>query len=47
MDDKDFVKKTEILQTYENTECEVTIVKNLYGKNHYLIDCNFIENIFK
>jgi len=31
------------LQKYENTDCEITIVKSLGGKNHYLFNCPFIE----
>lgn len=40
-------KKLKLLRTYENTDIEFTIVKNLGGKNHYLIKCPFLENILK
>lgn len=37
--------KLKILQQYENTDCEVTIVNN--DENYYLIKCPFIENILR
>ncbi|XP_060847831.1 uncharacterized protein LOC132927329 [Rhopalosiphum padi] len=40
-------KNIEILQKYENTDCEVTVLKSLGGKNHYLINCPFFEEILQ
>lgn len=40
-------KNIESLKKYENTDCEVTVVKNLGGKNHYSINCPFLENILQ
>ncbi|XP_022174799.1 uncharacterized protein LOC111036859 [Myzus persicae] len=40
-------EKMELLQKYENTDCELTIVKSLGGKNHYLFNCPFIEEILQ
>ncbi|VVC34737.1 Tudor domain,RNA recognition motif domain [Cinara cedri] len=42
--DKDKVK---LLKEYENTDCEITIVEDLFEKNHYLIKCPFIEDLLK
>lgn len=40
-------KNTELLKQYENTDCEITVVKSLGGKNHYSINCPFLENILQ
>ncbi|XP_060876252.1 uncharacterized protein LOC132949399 isoform X3 [Metopolophium dirhodum] len=40
-------KKIELLEKYENTDCEITIVKSLGGKNHYTFNCPFIEEILQ
>ncbi|XP_025208243.1 uncharacterized protein LOC112603736 [Melanaphis sacchari] len=37
----------ELLQKYENTDCELTILKSLGGKNHYLFNCPFFEEILQ
>ncbi|CAI6361930.1 unnamed protein product [Macrosiphum euphorbiae] len=40
-------KSIALLEKYENTDCELTIVKSLGGKNHYLVNCPFIEEILQ
>ncbi|XP_016658697.1 uncharacterized protein LOC100167275 isoform X2 [Acyrthosiphon pisum] len=40
-------KNKELLEKYENTDCELTIVKSLGGKNHYLFNCPFIEEVLQ
>ncbi|XP_022170007.1 uncharacterized protein LOC111033534 [Myzus persicae] len=40
-------KKMELLRKYENTDCELTIVKSLDGKNHYLFNCPLIEEVLQ
>jgi len=40
-------KNLELLKDHENTDCEMTVVKSLGGKNHYSINCPFLENILQ
>jgi hypothetical protein len=37
--------KLQLLQKYENTDCEFTVVKNLDDEDYYSISCSFLEDI--
>lgn len=36
-----------MLEQFENTDIEFTVVKNLNDKNHYAIKCPFFEGLLK